>query len=443
MNERPPHTPNSLFVSLAAALVGVGVGVLAGAFRLATERLANGLDGLSSAVAEWGVLAWCVPPLAVGVLAVAALWLVQHFAPESGGSGVQEIEGALSESRPLHWRRVLPTKFVGAIMALGGGMVLGREGPTIHMGGSIGAMLSEFFRFGKNARHVSIAAGAAAGLSAAFNAPLSGVIFVVEEMRPQFRFGYLSFQALLIASVCADVVTRVGFGQRHIIQTADFLAPSLGSLPLFLVYGALLGAIAVVFSRSLIAVLDKADQLSLRGRLVAAGLVGAGIGLVGIFDADLVGGGYGAIHTALGEHETIGALIFIFGIRFILTLASYGSGVPGGIFAPMLALGVLLGVVFDLGVSEILPDLGASPGMFAIAGMAAFFAATVRAPLTGIALTIEMTGNLDLMLPLLIACLAATSTAEALGSRPIYEVLLQRTLDRDDKSAEHSPSASG
>jgi len=269
------------------------------------------------------------------------------------------------------------------------------------------------------------------------------VIFVVEEMRPQFRFGYLSFQALLIASVCADVVTRVGFGQQHVIQTADFVSPSLGSLPLFLVYGALLGAVAVAFSRSLMAVLNQADRLSLRGRLVAAGLVGAGIGIVGIFDADLVGGGYGAIHTALFEYKTISALLFIFGIRFVLTLASYGSGVPGGIFAPMLALGVLLGVAFDLGMSEILPDLVASPGIFAVAGMAAFFSATVRAPLTAIALTIEMTGDFDLMLPLLIACLAATSTAEALGSRPIYEVLLQRTLDRNGKPAERGTNASG
>jgi CIC family chloride channel protein len=433
MNERPQDTRKPINVSLAAALVGVSVGLVAGAFRLVTEQLANLLGSLSSAVAGWGVLAWGVPTLAVAVMAAAALWLVQHFAPESGGSGVQEIEGALSERRPLDWRRVLPTKFVGATMALGSGMVLGREGPTIHMGGGIGAMLSEFFGHSKAARHVSIAAGAAAGLSAAFNAPLSGVIFVVEEMRPQFRFGYLSFQALLIASVCADVVTRVGFGQQHTIRTADFVAPDLTSLPLFLVYGALLGVVAVVFSRSIIAVLNQADRLSLRGRLVAAGLVGAGIGLVGIFDADLVGGGYGAIHTALFEHKTIGALIFIFGIRFVLTLASYGSGVPGGIFAPMLALGVLLGVVFDLGITEVLPGLGTSPGIFAIAGMAGFFSATVRAPLTAIALTIEMTGNLDLMLPLLITCLAATSAAEALGSRPIYEVLLERTLLRDGK----------
>ena len=443
MNERARQTRKSILVSLAAALVGLGVGLVAGAFRFATERLAIWLDSLAGSAAEWGFLAWCVPSLAVAILAVGALWLVQSFAPESGGSGIQEIEGALSGSRPLDWRRVLPTKFVGAIMAIGGGMALGREGPTVHMGGSIGAMLSEFLGFGKPARHVSIAAGAAAGLSAAFNAPLSGVIFVVEEMRPEFRFGYLSFQALLIASVCADVVTRVGFGQRYIIQTADFVSPALEVLPLFLVYGALVGAVAVIFSRSLIGVLDQADKLSFRGRRVAAGLVGGVICFVGNFDADLVGGGYGAIHTALFEHKTISALLFIFGIRLVLTLASYGSGVPGGIFAPMLALGVYLGVAFDLGLSEILPGLVVPPGIFAIAGMAAFFSATVRAPLTGIVLTIEMTGNFDLMLPLLITCLAATAAAEALGSRPVYRVLLERTLERDGKSAQRSANANG
>jgi CIC family chloride channel protein len=295
-------------------------------------------------------------------------------------------------------------------------------------------MVSESLGLTRDARHVLIAAGAAAGLSAAFNAPLSGVLFVIEEMRPQFRYGFLSFQSVLIAAVCADVVTRMGIGQAPILITADLSAPALSTLPLFLVYGGLLGVAAVMFTRTLIAVQDLFARLSPTGRLMAAGVIGATIGFAGWIDPGIVGGGYSTIHEALTVENTVGALLVLCLVRYALTLFSYGSGVPGGIFAPMLALGTLLGMAFGHGVDEIVPGLVSHPGIFAVAGMAAFFSATVRAPITGIVLTLEMTGDFGLILALLVTCLAATFVAEGLGARPIYEVLLEKTIERESGS---------
>jgi CIC family chloride channel protein len=430
---RPKLTREMAYVAGASAIVGCVVGLVAAGFRFGVDALQHGLGALAAAVGGRAIPSWLVPGLSVAALAVVAYWLVRRFAPEAGGSGVQEVEGALDEVRPLRWKRVLPVKFIGAMMALGGGMALGREGPTVHMGGAVGAMVNKLLRLGSSARHVLIASGAAAGLSAAFNAPLSGVIFIIEEMRPRFHYGFVSFQGVLIASVCADVVTRISLGQQPLIDTSAYAPPSLANLPFFLLYGGLIGGVAVVFSRSLVAVLNRVDAMKPRGRVLAAAIVGLAIGALGSVDSEWVGGGYTAIHLALDLSTPLASLLFLFGIRFVLTLASYGSGVPGGIFAPMLALGTLFGVAFAQSISDFLPGLGLTSGIFAIAGMAAFFSATVRAPLTGIALTIELTGNLDLVLGLLVTCLAATFAAEALGARPLYEMLLERTLAAEDR----------
>lgn len=418
-------------ITLASALVGVTVGVLAGVFREVVEGLLTAIT--SPAFAS---LAGPVLPVAAGAaMAVAAWWIVRRFAPEAAGSGVQEIEGALAGTRPVRWRRVIPTKFASAGLALGSGMALGREGPTVQMGGSVGAMWSEPLRFDASERHVLVAAGAAAGLSAAFNAPLAGAIFIVEEMRPQFRYGFVSFQSVLVASVCSDVVIRAISGQGPVLATASLAAPLLASLPAFLLYGALLGLLGFLFSSGVIAALDGVDRLPVPGRAAWAGLVGGAVGLVGWLDPSFVGGGYATIHRALTLDNAVTLLLGVFVLRFALTLASFSTGVSGGIFAPMLALGTLVGLAFGQVTGGVLGDLVPSPGVFAVAGMAAFFAATVRAPITGIVLTIEMTGSFELILVLLVTCLAANYTAELLGGRPIYETLLERTIAKEAAQA--------
>jgi CIC family chloride channel protein len=197
-------------------------------------------------ITRWRIslIAWGLPILLSAVMVYVALLIVRDFAPETSGSGVQEIEGALDEERPLRWKRVLPIKFLGGIFALGGGMVLGREGPTIQMGGNIGKMIGDLFKVPKDELHILVAAGAGAGLAAAFNAPLAGILFVIEEMRPKFKFTFLSFQSVMIASAMSDIVLRSLMGQgpdpnihpRHCLPSGFslFLEPSLEFLDIFL-----------------------------------------------------------------------------------------------------------------------------------------------------------------------------------------------------------------
>ncbi len=412
-----------------AFVVGSLTGFVGGIFQIILNDITRWRVSLVGWAQNFEVLAWAIPILFSAILVYIAFLIVRKFAPETSGSGVQEIEGSLDDLRPLRWKRVLPVKFTGGIFALGAGMVLGREGPTIQIGGNIGAMIGDWFKLSKDEVHILVAAGAGAGLSAAFNAPLAGILFVIEEMRPQFKFTFLSFQSVMIASAMSDVVLRSLMGQGPDIVMPQYPPPSLASLWMFIVFGAIFGVFGFLFNRLLIVSLNFFSGM--RGWLyVFTGfLVGGIIGLLGWLFPNTIGGGYVVIPHAIQGAFPVMVLLVLFIARFGTTVFSYGSGAPGGIFAPMLALGTLFGLWFGNFAHEWFPGLIVHPGIFAVAGMGALFCATVRAPLTGIALAIEMTLNYSQILPLILTCLSATIVAQGLGGRPIYTVLLQRTLN--------------
>lgn len=413
---------------LWSVIVGVLAGTLGGVFRIVLEKLTMGRHALWGWASGEGVLAWIIPILTTGILLTIALFLVRRFAPETGGSGVQEMEGALDDVRPVRWKRVIPVKFFAGLFSLGGGLVLGREGPTIQMGGSVGAMIAQFFKVTKLDRHCLIAAGAGAGLAAAFNAPLAGILFVIEEMRPQFKFNFLSFQSVMIACALSDIMVRALTSQAPVIGMPAFPWPPLSSLWIFVVFGALFGVMGYFFNHFLVRVLNFISSWKGWARAGTGIMVGGLLGLVGWLLPGAVGGGYEVIPQALKFQYSTVLLLLLFSVRFGTTIVSYGSGSPGGIFAPMLALGTLFGIWFGKITMAYTPGIIDHPAVFAVAGMGALFSATVRAPLTGIALAIEMTGNYSQILPLILTCMSATLVAQGLGGRPIYSVLLQRTL---------------
>ncbi len=187
-------------VLFLAALVGLAAGLIATLFEITvhwvSEQRTEWLRDVISSVLPLWLAAFLISAL----LASVGYYLVHRFAPEAAGSGIPEIEGAMDDIRPVRWWRVLPVKFIGGLGALGSGMVLGREGPSVQMGGNIGRMVSDAFRLkDKEGRHALLASGAAGGLAAAFNAPLAGIMFVVEEMRPQFRYSLISIKCVVIS----------------------------------------------------------------------------------------------------------------------------------------------------------------------------------------------------------------------------------------------------
>ncbi|MBG6040368.1 H(+)/Cl(-) exchange transporter ClcA [Proteus mirabilis] len=380
--------------------------------------------------------------LAIGTLLVSSLlamsgyYLVKKFSPESGGSGIPEIEGAMIDIRPVRWWRVLPVKFIASIGTLGSGMVLGREGPTVQLGANIGQLVNDVSRVkDKGTRQTLLATGAAAGLTAAFNAPLAGILFIIEEMRPQFKYNLISIKSVFIGVIMSCIVFRLINGEGGVIQIGKFSSAPMNTLWLYLVLGMLFGVVGVIFSKLLFYVQtqfqhfyqDKTSRFVLAG-----GVIGGACGLLALIIPEITGGGFSIIPALSAGGYSLTALLLFFVLRTITTIISFSSGAPGGIFAPTLALGTLFGSAFGLMATYLFPDYQIQIGTFAIAGMGALFAATVRAPLTGIVLVLEMTDNYQLILPMIITCLGATMLAQLLGGRPIYTVLLERILQRSE-----------
>jgi CIC family chloride channel protein len=407
-----------------ALVVGLVAGLIASFFRMALQHCELGRIGwIQRLPPAWGLAA----ALACGAVGSGiGLWLVRRFSPETAGSGIPQLKSVVMGEAELHWKRVLPVKFLAGIAGIGGGLTLGREGPTVQMGGATGLMVSTWFRVkqGEGERKALISAGAAAGLAAAFNAPLAGLIFVLEELNGKFT--QVVFVASFLAAVTADVVCRVVTGETPVFMLHGAPAPSLSSLPVAALLGVVAGFGGVVFNRSLLASLRLFDRL----RRWPPFAVGAGAGLVVGLAAWVYPGvsGSGAILSAraLSGEIAIRWVLVLLVARFVLTMVSYGSGAAGGIFAPLLVLGSLGGLAVGAAAHAVAPGWAENPETFAVIGMGALFTAVVRAPLTGIVLMIELTGKYDFMLPLLVSSLVAYGIAEAMGDAPIYEALRER-----------------
>ena len=233
---------------------------------------------------------WLFPVGFGAVGAFLGVFLVRRFAPEASGSGIPHLEAVLHRYRELHWKRVMSVKFVGGALAIGGGLALGREGPTVQMGGTIGAAVSEWLNVSTRDRLVLIAAGAGAGLAAAFNAPLAGLMFVLEEVQKDFRQAV--FGSAFLAAAVADIVARFASGQLPVFRIPSYPVPDLTALPAFALLGVAAGLLGVVYNRSLIGTLNLFAKVPPKFALLAAAVVGAVVGLVAWFSPGAVGGGH-------------------------------------------------------------------------------------------------------------------------------------------------------
>jgi CIC family chloride channel protein len=411
-----------------AAVVGLFAGGIAIAFSgslILATGMRNAILAYAHRLPAGGVL---LPVGFSAVGAVLSVFLVRRYAPEARGSGVPHIKAVLHRLAPMRWRRVVPVKFLGGTLAIGSGLALGREGPTVQLGSAVGDAVARGLKSLSRERLTLTAAGAGAGLAAAFNAPLAGLVFVLEEVQRDFR--PIVFAAAFIAAAVADIVARVASGQLPVFSVPSYPVPPLTTLPAFAVLGITAGLLGVAFNRGLLGTLDLFARFKGVQRLAAAGVVGASVGLVAWFYPNMVGSGHELAEQALAGDIALAALPLIFVLRYVLTLGSYGTSAPGGIFLPLLVLGSLLGLAVGQVTARLAPGWVAQPGIFAVVGMAAYFTAIVRAPLTGIVLILEMTGNYNQMLPLLVSCFCAYAVAEAFKQLPIYESLMARDIKR-------------
>ena len=417
-------------LALIGAASGLLTGVVGAAFRLALLQA----DGLRNALItwawQWPLLGWTIPFVSAALFVATAAWLVQRIAPLAAGSGVQHVEAVMrGEAAPAPFA-VLPVKFFGGVLAIGSGLALGREGPTVQMGAVIGAWVAKRGALDEDAVRSVQSAAAGAGLAVAFNTPLGGIAFVFEELAR--RFSTELMVTALAACATAVLVARAILG-----DTLDFVVrpPSepTGSVVIAcLLLGGLLGLLGAAYNRAILFALDRFAAFSAVPEPPRAALVGGVVGLVAWFEPRLVGGGDPLIQAVLDARLSVSMLVVVFVARWLLGPLSYAARTPGGLFAPLLVVGAVVGSLFAQLASAALPALGLSPTMGAIVGMAAFFTAVVRAPFTGALLVLGMTGTLTPLAPVLAACVVATIVPTALGSAPIYDTLRERM--------EHAPA---
>lgn len=411
-----------------AALVGGLTGIVGASFHQLVEKSLGWTHRFPELLGLNGPLLYLVMALFSAAMFCGAVALVRNFSPEASGSGVQEIEGAMAGVREIRWKRVLPVKFIGGTMALGAGLVGGREGPTIHMGASIAKAIGSWFSFSVKETRALWGAGGAAGLTAAFNAPVASIIFIQEEARNVFPYGMRTYSIVIIACGFSAIATAAISGSAPFMALQASAVP-LYFLPAFLVLGALLGVLGVVFNRCIIAGLDFSQSIGLKvSPYLVPLLLGLVIGPLLIIFPEATGGGESLAVAITNNPLPIGLLGLVVLVRFFATAASYSSGAPAGIFAPILALATSASVFLASVLGLVMPLPPGTDVAFAVAGMAGLFASTIRAPLVGVVLVAELTGTYGLAVPVLLTAISAYLVAERLGGRPIYEVLLERTL---------------
>jgi CIC family chloride channel protein len=410
-------------LAVLSILVGMAAGLIGAAFRYSLER-ADAFRAM--VVVETSVYPILGPLMMMAGAALAtglAAWLVRRFSPDAAGSGIPHVEAVLEGSLDPAPARLIPVKFAGGVLAIGGGLALGREGPSVQMGVTSAHVIGTFFRRNKQDSNALIAGGAGAGLATAFNAPGAGAIFVLEELVGRFdpRIALVA----LGASAGAISVSRGVMGNSLDFKVSDLASGGALELTLFLILGLFVGLLSVAHNRGLLATLSLVARIRGPIEFKAAG-IGAVVGLLAWSTPHLVGGGDNITQSALNGEMLLVTLPAIFLFRLVLGAASYAAGTPGGLFAPLMALGAVSGLAFGLVVDMAIPGLAVRPEAFVFVGMAAFVVGSVRSPLTGMVLVIEMTGSSTLLLPLLAGCFGSMLAAETLRDAPIYEALKAR-----------------
>jgi CIC family chloride channel protein len=420
-----------LVLGLLSSIVGVGAGLIGAAFRMAL----GGADRARNALISWAHGSqWSGLLLVVTVISAAvalAAWLVARFAPAASGSGIPHVEAVLRGETQQVPLRLIPVKFFGGLLAIGAGLALGREGPTVQMGASIGSFVGQAFRRGWPDCRVLLAAGAGAGLATAFNAPIAGSIFVLEELVG--RFEHRIAIAALGASAVAIAVARMLLGDAPDFHVNVLHYANAQTRPLYLVMGAVIGLCAILYNRALLATIAAVDRLDRCPPVLRAALIGVAVGLLAWFAPGVVGGGDAITQWTLTGSHALRIVAMVLLLRFVLSIVSYSARTPGGLFAPLLVLGAQLGLLYGSLCQFAFPHLDVEPEGFAVVGMAALFTGVVRAPIAGIVLVAEMTASVAMLLPMLGACFAAMLVPFMLGDAPIYESLRLNLLRTDPR----------
>lgn len=422
LNEWPRFRLRLFFEGI---LAGTLSGFVISFFRWALEMSTLYRENLYVLLREggfWENVAW----FALLLAAAGLLYKLTRIEPMASGSGIPQVKGVIMGKMRMSWLRILWVKLIGGIVGIGLGLSLGREGPSIQLGAVTAQGMSRAFGRTRMEERYLLTAGASAGLAAAFNAPLAGVIFALEELHRNFS-GVVLVPAMASAMM-ATMVSRVVFGRAPIFHFG-FLPPfPLRYIWMAVIIAVVVGLAGVAFNFGLLNIHRFYELpfffhpvIKIAFALVMAGILGYGL-------PQVLGGGNELINSLDGLHASLGFLVVLLFGKYFFTMISYGCNVPGGFFLPMLVTGALTGSV----CGTILIQMGWISTYYlsniVVISMAAFFAASVHSPITGTILIMEMTSSYEHLLVLCTASMVALVVAELCGGKPIYDTLLKRSL---------------
>jgi len=411
---------------LLALLVGLATGAGAVLFRelirLFNWLLLERVWGWATATLPYGRASL---PLITGAGGLVVGLLSYYFAREAKGHGVPEVIAAIAVRGGVIRPRVAIIKSLASSICIGSGGSAGREGPIVQIGSSVGSALGQFFHLSSQRVKTLVGCGAAAGIAATFNAPVAGALFSLEIILGDFGFG--NFAPVVISSVVAAAVGRWYFGDMPSLTVLHFHQRSWLEFPLYALLGVVIGIASVIFTRSLYAQEDLYDKiLAAIPPPVRTMLGGALVGVAGIFLPGILGTGYGPIDVAVAGIYTLPLLLVLAGSKLFATTTTLGSGGSGGIFAPSLFMGAMLGGAAGFLFQHIFPGVTAQPGAYALVGMGAMVAGATHAPLTAVVILFEMTDNYSIILPLMTAVVVALIVSKRLCAQSIYTLKIER-----------------
>jgi len=419
------HWQNFKFgLVIKSVCVGVISGLIVVAFRYALEEIGFFSKQVYAFLRNNNYYLCLWIPLLLVLAYIVGLIIIKE--PMTKGSGIPQVEGVLLRQLDMNWWKVVLGKFVGGVLCIGAGLSLGREGPSIQLGAAMGQGFSKVFKRPKIEEKFLITGGASAGLAAAFNAPLAGMIFALEEVHK--NFSPLILLAAASAALTGDLVSKEFFGINPVLNFRELPVMPLSNYMYLIFLGFITGLTGVLFNYTLLKTQDLYGLIKfipIRFRLAIPFLAAC---LMGLFLPQVQGGGHDLIVSMVKDNFFIGTLIVLLLAKFVFTMVSFGSGAPGGIFLPMLAIGAIIGNLYGNIITNIFNLNMDFKNNFIILAMAGYFTAVVRAPVTGIVLITEMTGSFTHLLSLSMVCVISYLTADILKSKPVYESLLDRIL---------------
>ena len=415
------QSSETVFLLLFSNMIGVGAGFGAILFRWLIGFFQNLFFDKGQHVLSFMGSYYVIIIPAIGGIFVGLL--IYFFSSESKGHGVPEVMLAVATAGSKIRPRVAAMKALISSICIGSGGSVGREGPIIQISSALGSAMGQLFRFTEDKKRILIACGAAGGIAATFNAPLAGIFFALEVILREYGTRY--FSSVVLSAVTATIISRTFLGSKPAFMVPPYELVSNWEILFYFILGFLAAFIGWVFIKVLYKSEDIFDSIKIPSYVKPA-IGGLILGVIGFYFPQIFGVGYPSIELTMNGNLAPFLILGLIGLKILATSLTLGSGGSGGVFAPSLFIGVMLGSSFGSLIHILFPAMEISPGAYALVGMGAVFAGAAQAPISAIMILFEMTGDYKIILPLMITCVISTLVIKKISKDSIYTLKLRR-----------------